>query len=137
MPVLLYGSIAGTSGVSEVTITGEHIEAVRPAPAGAPASDLIIAPGFFDIQINGYGGCSLSGGDSTPDTLRYMTRALRQAGVLFFCPTLTTNSFENLQAAMRAVARARQDTEVAHAAPCIHLEGPYIAREDGPRGAHA
>ena len=23
-----------------------------------------------------------------------------------------------------------------HAIPCVHVEGPYLSPEDGPRGAH-
>ena len=33
-------------------------------------------------------------------------------------------------------AACRQSAAVAHAMPGIHLEGPYIASEEGPRGAH-
>lgn len=38
---------------------------------------------------------------------------------------------------MAAIADARDaDPDVAHAIPAIHVEGPHISGEDGPRGAH-
>src|SRR5438034_9924995 len=38
---------------------------------------------------------------------------------------------------LRDVVRAREaDPKLAAAIPAIHVEGPYLASEDGPRGAH-
>ncbi|MDH7569653.1 MAG: N-acetylglucosamine-6-phosphate deacetylase [Armatimonadota bacterium] len=132
----LIGRVLGAPGISELTFEKERIRSVAPAPAGTAPTDLIIAPAFIDVQVNGYGGLSLSGPGAAPDTLPYMVRALRRVGVLFFFPTLTTESPENMLRAVRAIATARRDPEVAHATPFIHLEGPYISTEDGPRGAH-
>lgn len=132
----LYGTIVGQPYLSEITFEGTWIADVAPAPPDAPASDVLIAPPFVDIQINGYGGRSLGGPEASPDTLPYMVRALRQAGVLFFYPTLVTESFENLCHALRTLVEAQKDPEVAHATPGFHLEGPYVSPEDGPRGAH-
>ena len=40
-------------------------------------------------------------------------------------------------AALRAIHDARDaDPLVRHAVPAIHVEGPHIAPDDGPRGAH-
>ena len=58
-------------------------------------------------------------------------------GVTSFLPTSTTHSFERQSTAMRALATAcEQSPEVARRVPGFHLEGPYIATADGPRGAH-
>jgi N-acetylglucosamine-6-phosphate deacetylase len=136
LAVKLYGTVAGTTGVSEVTIEGEQIVSLCPAsPASAPP-DLVIAPGFIDIQINGYGGLSFGTPDTTPEVLDYVVRAQRGIGVLFICPTVCTTSHENTIHALRMLTEARRNPELAHAVPCYHLEGPYIGKEDGPRGAH-
>jgi N-acetylglucosamine-6-phosphate deacetylase len=38
---------------------------------------------------------------------------------------------------LRAIRQAiEEDPEVAHASVTVHIEGPYISSEDGPRGAH-
>ena len=54
-----------------------------------------------------------------------------------FCPTVTTQSTERMTASLRAIREACEtDPRVAHAAVTLHIEGPYISSEDGPRGAH-
>jgi len=53
------------------------------------------------------------------------------------CPTITTGGFGQTRRALRAVSDAcEQDVTIAHAVAGIHLEGPYISPQDGPRGAH-
>jgi N-acetylglucosamine-6-phosphate deacetylase len=53
------------------------------------------------------------------------------------CPTLTTQGFEVFEHATRTIRRAMEELPaVARRVPGIHLEGPYISSEDGPRGAH-
>jgi N-acetylglucosamine-6-phosphate deacetylase len=50
---------------------------------------------------------------------------------------VTTGPFERMSASLRAVAKAcEEDRRVAASVAAIHLEGPYISAEDGPRGAH-
>jgi hypothetical protein len=61
----------------------------------------------------------------------------RQHGIGSLCPTLVTASTEALLHGFRTLRRACEtDSNLAHALPVIHLEGPYISPEDGPRGAH-
>ncbi len=48
-----------------------------------------------------------------------------------------TDSLEAMCGRLEAVARAcREDAALARAAPCVHIEGPFLSPEDGPRGAH-
>jgi len=57
--------------------------------------------------------------------------------VVLWCPTVVTGSRERILKSLRAIAAARhQSREVERAVVGIHLEGPYISPEDGPRGAH-
>jgi N-acetylglucosamine-6-phosphate deacetylase len=58
-------------------------------------------------------------------------------GVTAMLATCTTDSAEVLLHALATIARAiRELPEVQIRIPGIHLEGPYISPEDGPRGAH-
>ncbi len=56
---------------------------------------------------------------------------MRAVGVTRALPTLITSSFEDFSASARVIA-GMADQAVAG----IHMEGPYISPEDGPRGAH-
>ena len=116
-------------------IDGDSIAAVEPVEA---ETDLFAGPALFDIQVNGYGGrtCRMAGPDKR-DALAWITRILRQRGVGWWMPTITTASAEALETAFVQCARVLdEDADTAASIPGLHLEGPYISPEDGPRGAH-
>jgi N-acetylglucosamine-6-phosphate deacetylase len=57
--------------------------------------------------------------------------------VTAFLATCTTNGHEILKHALATIAKAIGELpEVAARIPGIHLEGPFICPDDGPRGAH-
>jgi N-acetylglucosamine-6-phosphate deacetylase len=96
-----------------------------------------IAPGFTDLQVNGYRGHELNDPDLTTQTVNAVRRELRIAGVTTFVPTVITGSRDRTGAIVQALARARHEDEALRSAiPYIHLEGPYISVEEGPRGCH-
>ncbi|MFO0869874.1 MAG: amidohydrolase family protein [Pirellulales bacterium] len=96
-----------------------------------------IGPGFVDLQINGYGGREFNEPGLTVDDVVRIARAQDACGVVAFCPTTTTQSAEVLLGAMRTLAAACDTVpEVAQRVAGIHVEGPFISPEDGPRGAH-
>lgn len=96
-----------------------------------------VAPGFVDVQVNGYGGQEFSSQSLTPEAVAGIVRQHWAFGVTALCPTLTTQSFDCLVHGLRAIDFACQSfSDVARSIVGIHLEGPYISDEDGPRGAH-
>ncbi len=119
-----------------VTIEEGNIGNVACAAASAD-SELIIAPGLCDLQVNGYAGLDLNSVPLMPETVRDITVKLWSEGVTTFFPTVITNSKENLQGSLKAIAGAcRLFPEVEAAVGGIHLEGPFISPENGARGAH-
>ena len=121
-----------------VTVAGPSIESVRaPRPGEAAPGDLWVLPGLVDLQVNGFAGFDLNGAGVTPDAVAEVVRALWTRGVTHVCPTICTAGHRQMAAALRAVARACDEmTWVNRAVLGIHVEGPYISPEDGPRGAH-
>jgi N-acetylglucosamine-6-phosphate deacetylase len=96
-----------------------------------------VAPALFDLQINGCDGYSFNSDRLTVDMVRHVVEVCRKHGMGGFCPTLITNSFESIAHGLTMIRRAcDSDAAIARAASAIHLEGPYISAEDGPRGAH-
>lgn len=96
-----------------------------------------IAPGLIDVQLNGIGGFDLNGLDTTVETIRQIVNILHRGGVTRFCPTVVTGTKERMLHCIRTIVEACQsDPLVAYAVIGIHVEGPFIAPEDGPRGAH-
>ncbi len=116
---------------------GRIVSIERPTPGPVQAEAGWIAPPFFDLQINGGGGVNFSSGRLNTDEVERAVELCRTHGIAAFCPTLITQSEQALQQGFRALCAARaQNAKVARALPVFHLEGPYISREDGPRGAH-
>jgi N-acetylglucosamine-6-phosphate deacetylase len=127
-----------TGDLIDVVCRGGLIEAVE--PAGQSPTDRQagwVAPGLFDLQINGCGGHGFSSQDLTAASVRQVVETCRRHGITQLCPTLVTNRFAALAHGMTTLRQACDaDPELATAIPAIHLEGPYISAEDGPRGAH-
>lgn len=135
MPTQILAEVPLLGGTHEITIEGERITALRPASA---QTDLCVGPALFDIQVNGYGGrtCRIASQEKE-DALTYIARLLRERGVGWWLPTITTASAEDLLTAFTCCGRALDaDADLAASIPGLHLEGPYISKVDGPRGAH-
>lgn len=88
-------------------------------------------PGLFDLQLNGFGGIDFNAPDLTADRVVEVLQRIRATGVTRCLPTLITSSVEDFAAAARAIASV-QSAAIAG----IHMEGPYLSPDDGPRGAH-
>jgi N-acetylglucosamine-6-phosphate deacetylase len=96
-----------------------------------------VAPALLDLQINGCEGRSFNSETLALEDILRVIAVCRSHGISSFCPTLVTNSFAALAHGMRTVASGcAGDARVAAAVAGIHLEGPYLSPEDGPRGAH-
>lgn len=122
-----------------LTIQGDRIAGVEPASVAADAVETLpyVAPGLFDIQINGYLGHWFCAQDLTIDAVEQIIRALVVRGITRCFPTLITCSFEAMQHGVSVIREAcEQSALVRDVVRGIHLEGPYISAADGPRGAH-
>jgi N-acetylglucosamine-6-phosphate deacetylase len=115
-----------------VVVDGGNILAVVPQaelPAGLPVDRLPagawLAPGFIDIQVNG-GGDVLLNDAPTPASLRAIARAHRRFGTTTMLPTLISDSYDKMAAAVDAVqAMIGSDSGIIG----IHLEGPFLSRD--------
>lgn len=121
-----------------VTIEGERIARVDSAwPDGDVSQWPWIAPGLFDLQINGRQGIWYCDPKLTAEQVLSTLAAHFPFGITRLCPTLITASCEALTAGVTAIRKACDSTPWADKmVPGIHLEGPFISQEDGPRGAH-
>ena len=100
------------------------------------ALDMVLSPGWLDIQINGFMGVDFNIPVNTGNLL-YAVDALAAVGVTRFLPTIITNIPERMEACLQAIARAtREHPRIAQAVAGIHLEGPFLSAQDGARGAH-
>lgn len=130
-----------TGEVRCIVVDGDHIRAIeRLTDDDADAlggADYWLAPGLLDLHVNGFRGRDFCSPEVTPDDVIAVAETLPEAGVTGFCPTVITAETESLAASLRAIAAACEASPLAHDRILgIHLEGPYLSPEDGPRGAH-
>ena len=97
---------------------------------------IFIAPGFIDLQVNGFAGVDYNSPSASPDEIARSIRAMFSTGVTRFFPTVITGSPEDMLGALRNLAHAREALAEGPAMEAFHVEGPHISPEDGPRGAH-
>jgi N-acetylglucosamine-6-phosphate deacetylase len=128
------GLNAATGQAVEITFK-KTILSVTP-PARAEADLPFLAPGWIDLQVNGYAGVDFNDPAATHAEIALAIRALRACGVTRFFPTVVTGPFERMTGALRNLAAARESLSEGTSIEALHLEGPYVSPRDGPRGIH-
>ncbi|MGE0130111.1 MAG: N-acetylglucosamine-6-phosphate deacetylase [Blastocatellales bacterium] len=135
------GKIEASEKTIDLTIAGGRIEEIHTADLSQACDpggeDFCVSPGLIDIQINGYDGIDFNDTNTNTEQIIAATRQLWRTGVTAFCPTIITGSFDHIAKCISNLVRAADESpEFARAMIGIHVEGPFISPEDGPRGAH-
>ncbi len=96
-----------------------------------------ISPGFLDLQVNGYKGHDYSHVDFSGEDLEKIVGFLAASGTTQHFPTIVTRPRDTILRNLKIITRTLADhPDLSSAVPGIHIEGPFISGEDGPRGAH-
>ena len=140
--MIIQGKMVDPDRLVNVIVDGPTISGVNPVERGVPyefgGPGYYVCNGFFDPQVNGYGGVDFNGQDVNPGRLHQATVSLASSGVTRFLPTLITASRERTIRQLKFLAQAiEKDPVFERMCLGLHLEGPYISPEDGPRGAHS
>jgi N-acetylglucosamine-6-phosphate deacetylase len=111
-------------------------ELLRPEP-----TDVFVAPGFIDLQVNGFAGVDYNDPASSHDAIAGSIQKMFTTGVTRFLATIITGSEERITGAIKNLVAAKDKFAAAHMAEGealagLHIEGPHLSPEDGPRGAH-
>lgn len=119
---------------TDLTIDGELIAGLGPAPAGARALDLAgsyLVPGFIDLHFHGALGLDVM--DPEADALDRIRDYQARHGTTAFLATTITAAMPDLVAAVeRIAARARRPG--AARVLGLHIEGPFI--NPAQKGCH-
>lgn len=92
--------------------------------------------GFVDLQVNGFAGIDFSSPGLTLDDILLVTRELDRQGTAKFLPTIVSSPPEVYEHNLPLFARAMKLPEIKEHIPGLHLEGPFISKKPGVRGAH-
>ena len=133
------GRLVTTGRSVIVNCRNGRIESVIDAPESV---DCWLAPGFIDLQVNGWAGWDFNGdswGAHPADAKGHaeIAAGMAEAGVTTFAPTITTAPLPRMRERLAAIAASLMAHPALERATIgIHVEGPWISPEDGPRGAH-
>lgn len=137
------GQVSGPSGatLTDVLIAAGKVHSVQPADLTQPCdfggAAYYLASGFIDLQINGYDGIDFNDASTSIEQIAAAFRQLWRTGTTGLLPTVITGSHAHIAQCFANLLRAADKSpEVARGMLGLHLEGPFISTEDGPRGAH-
>src|SRR5438093_13780747 len=136
MRTLFRGALHGAGSADSILVEGEVITWVgRGRPPEKADEELtagpgeLIAPGFVDLQVNGFAGHDAAAG---ADAIAAISNALPATGVTAFLPTIISAPVEvgaEFAAAVGAAAEATGARVLG-----AHIEGPFL--NPSFRGAH-
>lgn len=93
--------------------------------------------GYFDLQVNGYGGVDFNADTLTADQLHLACERLVADGVTGFLATIITDDLPAMCRRLTTLCRLREaESLAARMIPGFHIEGPFINETAGYRGAH-
>jgi len=117
-------------GVAAALVGGELVDGdvevvdgrVAAVGVGAPSGSRIAAPGFVDLQVNGFAGVDFSAPGE--DGYAIAGAALLAGGVTAFQPTVVTADLDAMRGALALVpATDRGGRDAAESGPLIHAAG--------------
>ena len=115
-----------------ILVEGDRIVAVDLGGGDGGSALPLVAPGFVDVHVHGWGGHDAMG---TTADLDGMARALLRHGVTSFLPTGLTSPLATLRAFAERVRAWIPDAPADGAEPLgFNIEGPFIAPTR--KGAH-
>lgn len=95
-----------------------------------------VAPGFIDIQVNGFAGVDYCSPTASLEEIGRSLDLIFSTGTTRIFPTVITGGREEMLGAIRNLARAKRTLKYGRALEGFHIEGPHISPHDGARGAH-
>lgn len=134
--VQVRGRDVTTGRWTELGFAGDTIATVTeledPGTAGGPW----VGPGLVDLQINGYRGHDFNHAPLDHRTALAVSAELPAQGITAYLPTLISNTEAATTQALHTIAATSAAGGAARVIAGVHLEGPFISDQDGPRGAH-
>src|SRR5262249_40726853 len=119
------------SGSSLEVVFDKTIE--RTCPSSVQV-DAYLSAGWVDVQVNGFAGVDYNSGQTPHEEIARSIEVLFSTGVTRFYPTVITGGPDDMRSAIENLARAKESLPSGEAMDGLHVEGPHISPDDGPRG---
>ncbi|HUS06772.1 MAG TPA: amidohydrolase family protein [Bryobacteraceae bacterium] len=120
--------------------TGEYVDLsfdrvinVVDHPISPPEDNIYVAPGWIDLQVNGYAAVDYNSPTVSQEEIARSVHVLHSTGTTRFLPTVITGDADHMVACLKNLQRAKESLPSIEG---FHVEGPHICPDEGPRGAH-
>lgn len=123
-----------TGKTIRVRISGSTIVQIEPIQTSERLP--WIGPGLVDCQVNGYHGLDFNEEPLTADAITAAVHEFWKDGVTAVMPTIVTHSFGKTVELAGSWNLFNVPELVRSSIIGLHLEGPFISPEEGPKGAH-
>ncbi len=100
-------------------------------PSETDPGDLYVAPGFIDLQVNGFAGVDFNDPNSSLEQIGKALDAILATGVTRCLPTVITGPPGEMVASLRNLHGAKVSLPRGRAIAGFHVEGPHIDATDG------
>lgn len=121
---------SGISGPHAVTCEQGIITSIT--PVSSDFEDVLLSPGFIDLQVNGIDAVDVS--HARDDDWPSLDQALLLQGTTTWCPTLISSPLDSYSTPYAQITRAQfRSGQMRPEIAGIHLEGPFLG---GAVGAH-
>src|SRR5690348_10162712 len=94
-------------------ISVEFDEVIRGVSAAEPVADEAarwLAPGFIDIQVNGFAGVDFNRPDTSQHEIQRALEVILSTGVTRCLPTVITGPADDMVTCLRNLSRARRES---------------------------
>ena len=132
----------GQFHAARIEVSHGRIRSISPLSRHeSPTTDLALAPGFIDLQVNGIDDVDVwsMARDGDNGAWNRINNLLLDQGVTSWCPTLVTAPLDWYSSAISFLSQ--QLSETRHAESCLpnviglHLEGPFLGTAIGAHRA--
>lgn len=132
----MYDDIHGLDVLTGTPIRVRMADTIVDVTRGATGEETYLAPGWIDLQINGFAGVDYNSPHTAQTEIARSIDVLVSTGVTRAYPTVITGPPDDMRAALANLATAKDTLPLGEVFDGFHVEGPHISGEDGPRGAH-
>lgn len=121
----------------EIHLENDTIVSKKPIDSETVNTKRIAGQGLIDLQINGFCGVDFNTLPILEDDFLKVINTLVKEGVTSFFPTVITNSDQSIIKLLYNIRELCENNVIINSfVGGIHLEGPFISKADGAKGAH-